>query len=259
MTLDAINTQLLSAIRQIIEQARYRVQQTVNSEMVLAYWHIGRVIVEGEQQGQQRAAYGKQQLQHLSEQLTREYGKGFDISNLRNMRRFYQSFPIRDTLRLELSWSHYRVLLRLENPRARNWYMQETLEQNWSVRALERQIGVLYYERLLASQDRVAVEQEAKANTTELRARPEDYLRDPYVLDFLNLPSQTFLESELEQGLIDNLQQFLLELGKGFAFIARQQRISTDDQDFYIDLVFYNLRTGFIYPCDKQSLSFLTR
>jgi predicted nuclease of restriction endonuclease-like (RecB) superfamily len=242
MTLDATNHQLLSAIRQIIEQARQRVHQTVNSEMVQAYWHIGRLIVEDEQQGQQRAAYGKQQLQQLSEQLTREFGKGFDTSNLRNMRSFYLCFPNRDALRHKLSWTHYRLLIRIENPKAREWYLQEAMGQNWSARALERQIGVLYYERLLASQDRAAVEQEAKTNTTELRARPEDYLRDPYVLDFLNLPSQTFLESELEQGLIDNLQQFLLELGKGFAFVARQQRISTDDQDFYIDLVFYNFK-----------------
>jgi len=242
MTLDATNHQLLSDIRQIIEQARQRVYQTVNSEMVQAYWHIGRLIVEDEQQGQQRAAYGKQQLQQLSEQLTREFGKGFDASNLRNMRSFYLCFPKRDALRHKLSWTHYRQLIRVENPKAREWYLQEAMDQNWSARALERQIGVLYYERLLASQDRAAVEQEAQANTTELRARPEDYLRDPYVLDFLNLPSQTFLESELEQGLIDNLQQFLLELGKGFAFVARQQRISTDDQDFYIDLVFYNFK-----------------
>lgn len=242
MTLDATNHQLLSDIRQIIEQARQRVYQTVNSEMVQAYWHIGRLIVEDEQQGQQRATYGKQQLQQLSEQLTREFGKGFDASNLRNMRSFYLCFPNRDALRHKLSWTHYRLLIRIENPKAREWYLQEAMDQNWSARALERQIGVLYYERLLASQDRAAVEQEAKSNTTELRARPEDYLRDPYVLDFLNLPSQTFLESELEQGLIDNLQQFLLELGKGFAFVARQQRISTDDQDFYIDLVFYNFK-----------------
>lgn len=242
MTLDAANYQLLSDIRQIIEQARQRVYQTVNSEMVQAYWHIGRLIVEDEQQGQQRATYGKQQLQQLSEQLTREFGKGFDASNLRNMRSFYLCFPNRDALRHKLSWTHYRLLIRVENSKAREWYMQEAMDQNWSARALERQIGVLYYERLLTSQDRAAVEQEAQANTTELRARPQDYLRDPYVLDFLNLPSQTFLESELEQGLIDNLQQFLLELGKGFAFVARQQRISTEDQDFYIDLVFYNFK-----------------
>lgn len=242
MKLDATNHQLVSGIRQIIEQARQRVYQTVNSEMVQAYWHIGRLIVEDEQQGQQRATYGKQQLQQLSNQLTREFGKGFDASNLRNMRSFYLCFPNRDALRHKLSWTHYRLLIRIENPKAREWYLQEAMDQSWSARALERQIGVLYYERLLASQDRAAVEQEAKANTTELRARPEDYLRDPYVLDFLNLPSQIFLESELEQGLIDNLQQFLLELGKGFAFVARQQRISTDDQDFYIDLVFYNFK-----------------
>jgi predicted nuclease of restriction endonuclease-like (RecB) superfamily len=242
MALHNSSNQLLSEIRQVIEQARIQVQQTVNSEMVLAYWHIGRLIVLDEQQGEQRAAYGKQQMQLLSKQLTSEYGKGFDVTNLRTMRRFYQGFPIRDALRLELSWTHYRILLRLENPKARAWYLQETLEQNWSTRALERQIDVLYYERLLASQEKTPVEQEAKLRTSELSVRPEDYLRDPYILDFLNLPYQSFLESELEQGLIDNLQQFLLELGKGFAFVARQQRITTSDQDFYIDLVFYNFK-----------------
>ena len=242
MNLESLNTQLLADIRQIIEQARQRLQQTVNSTMVQAYWSVGRLIVEHEQQGQERAAYGKQQLQQLSEHLTREFGKGFDTRNLRNMRAFYLGFPIWNAVRTELTWTHYRVLLRIESAHACDWYIQEAIEQNWSARALERQIGVLYYERLLASQDRAAVEQEARTKTAELRSGPEDYLRDPYVLDFLNLPSQTFLESELEQALIDNLQHFLLELGKGFAFVARQQRISTDDQDFYIDLVFYNFK-----------------
>lgn len=242
MALNNSNNQLLSEIRQIIERARIQAQQAVNSEMVLAYWHIGRLIVLDEQQGEQRAAYGKQQMQLLSKQLTSDYGKGFDATNLRTMRRFYQGFPIRDALRLELTWTHYRILLRLENPKAREWYLQETLEQNWSTRALERQIDVMYFERLLASRERTPVEQEAKLRTSELSARPEDFLRDPYILDFLNLPYQSCLESELEQGLIDNLQQFLLELGKGFAFVARQQRITTSDQDFYIDLVFYNFK-----------------
>jgi len=242
LNLEPLNTQLLADIRQIIEQARQRLQQTVNSTMVQAYWSVGRLIVEHEQQGQERAAYGKQQLQQLSEHLTREFGKGFDTRNLRNMRAFYLGFPIWNAVRTELTWTHYRVLLRIESSHARDWYIQEAIEQNWSARALERQISVLYYERLLASQDRTAVEQEARTKTAELRSCPEDYLRDPYVLDFLNLPSQTFLESELEQALIDNLQHFLLELGKGFAFVARQQRISTDDQDFYIDLVFYNFK-----------------
>lgn len=239
---EIISTELLGNIRQVIEQAKAKVHQSVNSVMVQTYWHIGNLIVEHEQQGQERAAYGTKQLESLAKKLSHEFGKGFDISNLRSMRRFYQAFPIRDAVRLELGWTHYRILLRVDKLNARAWYMQEAIEHNWSARALERQISVLYYERLLASQDRATVEQEAQEKTLPLQCRPEDYLRDPYVLDFLNLPSQTFLESELEQGLINNLQQFLLELGKGFAFVARQQRIRTDDQDFYIDLVFYNFK-----------------
>ena len=213
---------------------------TVKQQMVQAYWQIGRLIVEQEQQGQERAEYGKQQLSHLSERLTNDFGKGFDVTNLRNMRRFYQAFPIRDTVSLELSWSHYNLLARIEKPQARNWYMQEATQQAWSVRALERQIGVLYYERLLASQDKTVVEKEAQEKTAELIASPQDYLRDPYILDFLNLQDKTYQESDLEQAIINNLQQFLLELGKGFAFVERQQRIRTADGDYFIDLVFYN-------------------
>lgn len=159
------------------------------------------------------------------------------------MRRFYEVFPKRDALRPELSWTHYRVLLRVENPQAREWYMAESAGQHWSSWALERQIGTLYYERLLSSQDRTAVQQEAENQTRPLSEEDaRNYLRAPYVLDFLNLPGERYLEADLERGLIDNLQAFLLELGKGFAFVARQQRISTDDQDFYIDLVFYNFK-----------------
>ncbi len=233
---------LLLNISHIIEQARVQVQRSVNSAMVLAYWHIGRLIVEQEQQGESRAVYGAQQLQQLAQQLSARYGKGFDISNLRNMRRFYLAFTIRETVSLELSWSHYNVLARIENVDARNWYMQEAIEQCWSVRALDRQIGVLYYERLLNSQDQSVVKQEALQHIFPLAESPKDYLRDPYVLDFLNVPQQHYLEADLEQGIIDNLQNFLLELGRGFAFVARQQRISTEDQDFYIDLVFYNFK-----------------
>lgn len=233
---------LLVNISQIIEQARAQIQRSVNSAMVLAYWQIGRLIVEQEQHGESRAAYGTQQLQHLAQQLTASYGKGFDISNLRRMRTFYTCFPIQGTVRPELSWSHYRKLLVVENTDARSWYLQEAIDQNWSVRALERQISVLYYERLLKSQDQAVVKQEAQVQTALLATHPKDYLRDPYVLDFINVPHQHYLEADLEQGIIDNLQQFLLELGKGFAFVARQQRISTEDQDFYIDLVFYNFK-----------------
>ena len=231
---------LYSAIASIIEQARGQVKQAVNQQMVQAYWHIGRLIVEQEQQGQERAEYGKQQLNQLSSRLQAEFGKGFDVTNLRNMRHFYLTFPKRDALRLELSWTHYRTLIRIESPKAREWYAAEAANQHWSARALARQIGVLYYERLLASKEKSPVEQEALAKIDELAESPQDYLRDPYILDFLNLQDKTYQESDLEQAIITNLQQFLLELGKGFAFVERQQRIRTDDGDYFIDLVFYN-------------------
>lgn len=234
------NNDLYSAIADVIQQARQQVKQAVNQQMVQAYWHIGRLIVEEEQQGNERAEYGKQQLQQLSERLQTEFGKGFDIGNLRNMRQFFLAFPIHYTLCSELSWSHYRLLMRIENSSARAWYMQEAAQQSWSVRALERQIGVLYYERLLASQDKSIVAQEAQEKTTPLQDDPRDFLRDPYILDFLNLQDKTYQERDMEQAIISNLQQFLLELGKGFAFVERQQRIRTDDGDYFIDLVFYN-------------------
>jgi len=238
---------LFSNIATVIQQSRLRVQQTVNSAMVQCYWQIGRLIVEHEQQGQARAAYGKQQMQILSQQLTAEFGNGFDSSNLRNMRRFYLAFPIQETVSIKLSWSHYNLLARIENDQARAWYQQEAIQQHWSVRALERQIAKLYYERLLSSQNQGEVQAEAKQKIAEenqraQQFRPQHVLRDPYILDFLNLPNQHLLESDLEQGLLDNLQAFLLELGKGFAFVARQQRIRTEDQDFYIDLVFYHFK-----------------
>jgi predicted nuclease of restriction endonuclease-like (RecB) superfamily len=170
---------LADAIAAQIEAARSQVRRAVNSAMVQSYWQIGRLIVEDEQQGENRAAYGKQQLQQLSKALTERLGKGFDVTNLRTMRRFYQAFPIRDTVCLELGWSHYRVLLPLENPAAREWYLSEAINKSWSARALDRQINTLYYERLLASKDKALVEKEAKANTQPLATSAKDYLRDP--------------------------------------------------------------------------------
>lgn len=237
-----ISTELLAAIRNLLTQTRKQLQQTVNHTMVKTYWEVGRLIVEHEQQGETRASYGKQQLQILANQLRIEFGKGFEVRNLRNMRAFYLAYPIWNAVRSELSWTHYRILLRINNPKARDWYLQESIEQAWGTRALERQIDKLYYERLLSSQNKQPVMDEAKAHTDALKDSPEDYLRDPYILDFLNLPYSEVLENKLERALIKNLQQFLLELGKGFAFVARQQRIPTDDQDFYIDLVFYNYK-----------------
>ena len=235
---------LLTNIRELLNQGRKQVFQAVNAAMVQTYWEIGRLIVEDEQQGQARAEYGKGVLKTLSTALTNEFGKGFDVRNLSNMRSFYQAYPIWNAVRTELSWTHYRTLLKVENEQARQWYINEAIQQAWSARALERQIGVLYYERLLATQakqqDIQPVLDEGQQKTTELALTAKDYLRDPYIFDFLGLPNAPLQESELEQALIDNLQQFLLELGKGFAFVERQQRINTDDGDYFIDLVFYN-------------------
>ncbi|MEI6897147.1 MAG: PDDEXK nuclease domain-containing protein [Psychromonas sp.] len=236
------NQVIFAEIKQVIEQARTQVKQTVNYAMVNAYWKIGYLIIEDEQRGQRRAEYGKSQLTLLSKKLGETFGKGFDITNLRNMRRFYQAFEKRETLSTELSWSHYNLLARIDNKNARSWYMQEAAQQHWSVRALERQIGTLYYERLLSSKEKAQVELEAQQKTSPLAETPKEYLRDPYILDFLNLQDKSYQENELEQGIINNLQQFLLELGKGFAFVDRQKRIRFDDEDFYIDLVFYNFK-----------------
>jgi predicted nuclease of restriction endonuclease-like (RecB) superfamily len=242
MTTPKLNPQLIATLRTLLTESRRQLQQTVNTTMVQTYWQIGRLIVEDEQQGQARAGYGKQVLKQLSESLTKEFGKGFDTSNLRYMRLFFMAFPKCDALRHELSWTHYRTLTRIENKQARLWYVNETVEQGWSARALDRQIGTLYYERLLTSKEKQPVIDEATEKTTPLAESPKDYLRDPYIFDFLGLPSQSAVESEIEQALINNLQKFLLELGKGFAFVERQQRISTEDQDFYIDVVFYNFK-----------------
>ncbi len=232
---------LLAELAELIRQARQQALRAVDTLQVQTCWEIGRHIVEFEQGGEARAAYGKKLLPTLAKVLTAEFGKGFDATNLRHMRGFFLAFPIRDALRRELSWTHYRTLLKLDGDGARQWYMHEAATQNWSTRALERQIGTLYYERLLASQDRAAVEQEAASNLQALGKSPREFVRDPVLLEFLGLPNAgALLESELEQALIDQLQSFLLELGKGFAFVGRQQRISTESKDFYIDLVFYN-------------------
>ena len=233
---------LLDTLRGLILQARQTVWRTANVAQVQTYWEMGRHIVEFEQGGDARAAYGKALLTTLANSLTHEFGKGFDERNLRNMRAFFLNFPIWNALRSELSWTHYRLLLRVDEPAARHWYMAEAATQNWSTRVLERQIGSLFYERLLSSGDKKHTPA-IIAPRTDVPASPapRDFVRDPVMLEFLGLPDTgRLLEDELENALMDKLQQFLLELGKGFAFVARQQRISTETQDFYIDLVFYN-------------------
>lgn len=232
---------LLRNLRDLIAEARQQTVRVVDAVQVRTCWEVGRHIVEFEQGGAARAAFGERLLARLATTLTDEFGKGFDERNLRNMRALYQAFPIRNALRSELSWTHYRLLLRVDAPAARQWYADEAVSQHWSSRALERQIGTLYYERMLASRDRQAVADEAAARVAELPVDARSIVRDPVMLEFLGLPAAgRVLESGLEQALMEHLQQFLLELGKGFAFVARQQRLSTDHKDFYVDLVFYN-------------------
>ena len=230
---------IYSEIKEALLRSREQAYIAVNSAMVMAYWQIGRIIVEHEQDGSLRAEYGKAVLQHLSEQLTGEFGKGFDVRNLRNMRAFYVAFPKWNAVRSELTWTHYRTLLRVEDQAAREWYMEECIRSAWSSRQLERQISTLYYERLLASRDKAPVISEAETLTSTLA--PESFIKDPYVLEFLDLKNYPALrESDLEQALIDKLQEFLLELGRGFCFVARQKLMRYDEEDFYLDLVFYH-------------------
>ena len=263
-------TRLLGDLRQLITDSRQQVLRAVDTVQVQTYWHVGRHIVEFEQGGAQRAAYGQRLLAQLGQALAAEFGRGFDATNLRHMRGFYQAFPIRDALRRELSWTHYRLLLRVDSAEARQWYVKEAATQNWSTRALERQIGSLYYERLLLSRDKAAVTDEARTNVGEQEQSPRAFVRDPVMLEFLGLPGASrLLEAELEAALMDKLQQFLMELGKGFAFVARQQRVSTETQDFYIDLVFYNyllkcfvlidLKTGMLTHQDVGQMDMYVR
>ena len=206
--------------------------------MVEAYWNVGREIVE-KQGGASRAKYGEGLISSIALRLTMEFGDGFTVPNLRNMRQFYLTFPKRYALRSELSWTHYRLLMRVENDKAREFYMQEAVKSQWSTRQLERQINSFFYERLLSSKNKEQVAEEIQ--TLEPAKKPEDVIRDPYVLEFLGLtPNDDFYESDLEQALITHLQKFLLELGRGFSFVARQKRITFDGRHFRIDLVFYN-------------------
>lgn len=238
-----LNKDLIQNIRNLLITSRNQVVQTVNSVMVQTYWNIGKIIVEDEQKGETRAEYGKKQLEIISQTLTEEFGKGFDTRNLRNMRQFYITFPIWQSVNAKLSWTHYVRLIRIENQNARDWYIKEIIANNWSSRALDRQISKLYYERLLSSSDTAPLINEANENIKALQTTDiKNYIRDPYIFDFLNLSNESLLEKNIEQSLIDNLQKFLLELGRGFAFVERQQRLSVEEQDFYIDLVFYNFK-----------------
>lgn len=233
-----MNEAFYSEIQRILENARSNAYRAANFAMVEAYWRIGERIV-AEQGGADRAEYGASLINELSKRMQVEFGKGFTSANLKNMRQFYLTFPKSYALRSELSWTHYRMLMRVESETARQFYLEECIRANWSTRQLERQINSFFYERLLSSKNKDDVASEIM--TLEPPRTPRDIIRDPYVLEFLGIsPGEDFYENDLEQALISHLQKFLLELGRGFAFIARQQHIAFDGEHFYIDLVFYN-------------------
>ncbi|KUO61375.1 hypothetical protein APF79_11980 [bacterium BRH_c32] len=263
---------LYSQIRQILDTARSSSYKAVNFLMVQSYWQIGKLIVEEEQNGSNRAKYGEELIKQLAERLKKDFGKGFTETNLKYFRQFYNTFPISHALSdkskiqkshapsdetaiqksdsamqiftsgelsPQLSWTHYRTLLKVTNKEARAFYIKECIENNWSTRELERQIASLYYERLLSSRNKKLVIKNAQKDSQI--SLPMDIIKDPYVLEFLEVKENTtWFEKDLEQALINKLQHFLLELGKGFSFVSRQKRITVDGDHFYIDLVFYN-------------------
>lgn len=235
---EATAKETYTKVRNSVITAQSRIYSAVNTAMVQAYWEIGEQIYLacGEND---RAEYGAGLLKYLSEQLTAEFGKGYTVRNLQMMRKFYLMYQNTNTLCSQLSWSHYRVLMRISDEKRREWYTDECAKSGWSVRQLERQINTMFYERLLSSKEKDAVA--AEIQKTEPKPEYEKIIRDPYVLEFLDLPANPhFYEKDLEQALINHLQNFLLELGRGFSFVARQKMISFDGRQFYIDLVFYN-------------------
>lgn len=266
---------LVNDLRSIVSKARSKAFAAVNYSLVERNWRIGQRIVEQEQNGASRAEYGKHVIEIASAALTEEFGKGFSYTNIANYKRFYLTFnnlqilqtvseefnnPIQQTLPAKsstphkedkaestqselrlLPWSHYERLIRVEDKKAREWYAKEAFEQGWSFRTLNRNINTLYYERLLMSKKKQPVVNEMQDKTKAYQQDKLEYIKSPVVLEFLGLPEDTFLaESKLETAIINNLEKFLMEMGKGYALVARQQHIRTEENDYYIDLVFYN-------------------
>lgn len=248
-----MNTKFFSQIVDLLQSARSNVVRTINQTMVMTYFEIGRMIVEEEQGGKERAEYGKQLLKELSKVLTKEFGKGFSVQNLERMRSFYLTYSISSTLlriskneksqtvsaKFDLSWSHYLKLMRIDDENERKFYEIEAAKNNWSVRELERQYDSALYTRLVLSRDKNKVKELSEKGL--IIEKPKDAVKDPYILEFIGLPEQSaYSENQLEEEIINKLEHFLLELGNGFTFVARQKRISFDDKHFWIDLVFYN-------------------
>ena len=235
-----LDNEFYEGVKELLENARKRVYKTIQNEMVLTYWKIGKMIVE-KQGGNERANYGDGLIKELSMKLTEDFGKGFTVSNLKYMRRFYVVFQKSHTLCGELGWSHYRLIISLDNENAREFYIKEAIEGNWSVRQLQREINTFAYQRYLASKgNHDVVDDTAKR---EPAYDPKDVIKDPYILEFTGLKADdSFYEKDLESALITHLNEFLLELGNGFAFVARQRRFDMDGRNFYVDLVLYNYK-----------------
>lgn len=233
---------MMNEIRDLLLNARQRVAIQVNTELLSTYWHIGRIIVEHEQESKDRAEYGKQTLKELSKELTNEFGKGFSRSNLQNMRAFYLAYPKCQTVSGKLSWSHYCELLSISDADKRSFYEKEAVNSGWSVRELKRQISTSLYERLLLSEGKTNKETVlALAEKGIEMATPLDMIKDPYVFEFLGVPeNKPMLESDLEKALVAQIEKFLLELGRGFMFVGTQQRVTLNNTHYYVDMVFYN-------------------
>lgn len=266
-------------VKNIVDDARTHAYRAVNTAMVYAYWNIGRVVIEEEQRGKNRAEYGEYLITELSKRLLKEFGDGFSEQNVRNFRQFYLAFPpppshknapnaIRYALRSELTWTHYRLLMRIENPDARTFYVSECIHSHWSTRQLEQQIHSSLFERLHIGNDKKKLNRVIHKHAELFD--PKDFIKDPLVMPFLGFKKdQKFIESDIEDAIVNKLQEFLLELGKGFAFVARQQRITVGGDNFYIDLVFYNyilkcfllieLKTDKLAPQDVGQMDFYVR
>jgi len=231
---------LIQNIKDVIKKARYNAFNAVNTEMLKAYFEIGRKIVEEEQKGEKRAEYGEKLIDILSQELMNEFNKGFDVTNLRRMRRFYQTYTKWETVSPKLTWSHYSELIKIEDETKRKYFEKYAVSENLSVRELKRQMYSLHYERLLMSKDKKALIEYEKNGS--IPNKSEELIKDPYVLEFLDLDEKNvYSEKELETKILDDLQKFLLELGQGFSFVARQKRFTIDNDHFYIDLLFYNI------------------
>ncbi len=248
-----LNTDFYNNIAKLLKSARKNIVQTVNKTMVFTYFEIGKIVIEEEQKGEKRAEYGKKLLKGLSIKLTNEFGKGFSVTNLQQMKNFYKVYGKQQTLsakstdnnslienpNFQLSWSHYLLLMRIENLNERKFYEIEAIENNWSIREMQRQFDSALYERLVLSRDKKGIKELSEKG--QIIENAKDTLKDPYILEFIGLPeNHKYSENELEQKIIDKLEHFLLELGKGFTFVGRQVRFTFDEEHFRVDLVFYN-------------------